>query len=175
METLRNIFPAHNFTLVAFILGLPAVGAFVNGVFGKRLGKDAVRLMALSAMGGAFLASVLAFAMLSAAGHGAHEGEGVYQFRFNVWHWLDVSTAGGFGAAPIDVEFIVDRLSSVMMLIITGIGFLIHVYASAYMWDDDRPDGGYHRFFAYLNLFCFAMLILVMGSSLPILFVGWEG
>jgi NADH-quinone oxidoreductase subunit L len=172
MDLLKNIFPADNFTLIAFILALPAIGAFVNGVFGKRLGKDAVRLMALVAMGGSFLGSLLAFAMLRGEGHG---GEEVLQFKWNAWHWLDVSTGGGFGTAPIDVAFIVDHLSVVMMLIITGVGFLIHLYATAYMWDDHRADGGFHRFFAYLNLFCFAMLVLVMGANLLILFVGWEG
>jgi NADH-quinone oxidoreductase subunit L len=181
MELLTNVFPPQNFTLAAVILGLPALGAFVNGVFGKRLGKDAVRLMALSAIGGAFLASILTFAMLLGLGpkdhgeHGAHAAEGITQFKFTAWHWFDVSLQGGFGTAPIEVAFTVDRLSSIMMLVITGVGFLIHLYASAYMWDDHRPDGGFHRFFAYLNLFCFAMLVLVMGSSLPILFVGWEG
>jgi NADH-quinone oxidoreductase subunit L len=181
MELLSNIFPPQNFTLVAVILGLPALGAFVNGVFGKRLGKDGVRLMALTAIGGAFLASLIAFAMLvgfgrqAHAGHGASSGEGIEQLKFTAWHWFDVSTNGGFGSVPIEVAFTIDHLSSVMMLIITGVGFLIHLYASAYMWDDRRADGGFHRFFAYLNLFCFAMLVLVMGSSLPILFVGWEG
>ena len=183
MELLSNLFPPQNFTLVAAILGLPALGAFVNGVFGKRLGKDAVRLMALSAIGGSFLASLVAFAMLVGFGrqaghgeHGAHAAVDVVQeLKFTAWHWFDVSTSGGFGSAPIEVAFVIDRLSAVMMLIITGVGFLIHLYASAYMWDDDRLDGGFHRFFAYLNLFCFAMLVLVMGSSLPLLFVGWEG
>jgi NADH-quinone oxidoreductase subunit L len=178
MELLSNIFPPQNFTLVTVILGLPALGAFVNGVFGKRLGKDAVRLMALAAIGGSFVASLIAFGMLVAfgrQGHGAHGAEGIQQLTFTAWHWLDVSTNNGFGSAPIEVAFTIDRLSSVMMLIITGVGFLIHLYATAYMWDDHRPDGGFHRFFAYLNLFCFAMLVLVMGSSLPLLFVGWEG
>jgi NADH-quinone oxidoreductase subunit L len=179
MELLTNIFPPHNFTLVAVILGLPALGAFINGVFGKRLGKDGVRFMALSAIGGAFLASILTFVMLvklGPSGHGDHgAAEGITRFKFTAWHWFDVSTQGGFGTAPIEVAFTIDHLSAVMMLIITGIGFLIHLYASAYMWDDHRPDGGFHRFFAYLNLFCFAMLVLVMGSSLPLLFVGWEG
>ena len=178
MELLSNIFPPQNFTLIAVILGLPALGAFVNGVFGKRLGKEAVRLMALAAIGGAFVASLIAFGMLIAFGrqaHGAHGAEGIQQLTFTAWHWLDVSTNNGFGTAPIEVAFTIDRLSAVMILIITGVGFLIHLYATAYMWDDRRADGGYHRFFAYLNLFCFAMLVLVMGSSLPILFVGWEG
>src|SRR3954470_23340899 len=110
MDLLKNVFPAENFTLIAFILLLPAVGAFVNGVFGKRLGKEVVRLMALVAMGGAFLGSLLAFAMLVSAGRvgEGHEHEAVHQFKWNAWHWLDVSTTGGFGSAPIDVSFVVD-------------------------------------------------------------------
>src|SRR3954470_9966436 len=117
MEILNNIFPATNFTLVAFILGLPALGAFINGVFGKRLGKDAVRLMALAAIGGAFVCSILAFFMLVSAGHApeGHEHEAVNQFKFVAWHWLDLSTEGGFGSSSLDVAFIVDHLSAVMM------------------------------------------------------------
>jgi len=174
MELLKNLFPQDNFTLVVVILGLPLLGAFVNGVFGKRLGKQAVRLLALTAIGVSFLASLVAFAMLVNGGR-APEEEAVYQFRYTAWHWFDASAGGGIGTAPLDIAFTVDRLSAVMMLIITGVGFLIHVYASAYMWDDHRADGGFHRFFAYMNLFCFAMLVLVMGSNLAVLFVGWEG
>jgi NADH-quinone oxidoreductase subunit L len=62
-----------------------------------------------------------------------------------------------------------------MTLVVTGVGFLINLYATSYMWDDDRDDGGYHRFFAYMCLFSFAMLVLVTASNLPLLFVGWEG
>ncbi len=171
MEFLTLLFPADDFSLVAVVLLLPLVGAFVNGVFGKRLGKEAVRLMALAAVGGSFFASLVAFWMLTKAGDEA------YEFRYRAWHWLDLSIAKGHGSIPIEIGFLVDRLSSVMMLIITGVGLLIHVYATAYMWDDSRADedGGFHRFFAYLNLFIFAMLVLVLGDSLPILFVGWEG
>ena len=67
MEALQKIFPANDFALLLLIIGMPLLGAFINGVFGKRLGKDAVRLMALSALGVSFLASVLAFVMLYAA------------------------------------------------------------------------------------------------------------
>src|SRR3954454_21408604 len=97
MELLKNIFPADNFSLIALILGLPAIGAFVNGVFGKRLGKEGVRLMALTAIGGAFLASLVAFAMLVRAGRvtSGEEHEAIHQFKFVAWHWLDVSTTGG--------------------------------------------------------------------------------
>ena len=169
MHALAELFPANDFRLVAAILALPALGAFVNGVFGKRLGKEAVRLMALTAIGGAFALSLLTFAILLSA------GEETVQLTWTAWHWLDLSTDNGLGSHSVDVKFMVDHLNVVMMLVITGVGFLIHLYASAYMWDDPRKDGGYHRFFAYLNLFCFAMLVLVLGASMPILFVGWEG
>jgi NADH-quinone oxidoreductase subunit L len=169
MQALTNLFPPNDFSLIAVILGLPALGAFVNGVFGKRLGKDGVRAMALAAIGGSFVAALVAFLMLRGAGE--EQGE----FTWTAWRWLSVSTDNGFGRANIDVKFMLDHLNAVMMLVITGVGFLIHLYATSYMWDDARADGGFHRFFAYLNLFVFAMLVLVLGSSLPILFVGWEG
>src|SRR5256885_6026959 len=104
MHALSQMFPPEDFSLLAVILALPALGAFVNGVFGKRLGKEAVRLMALAAIGGSFLASLVAFAMLVSAGR-APEGEAVYQFRFTAWHWFDVSTGGGMGSAPLDAGF----------------------------------------------------------------------
>lgn len=170
MQALSALFPSHDFSLIAVILGLPALGAFVNGVFGKRLGKEGVRLMALAAVGGSFLAAVVAFFMLRGSA-----SAGVDEFTWNAWHWLDLSTRNGMGRTPVSVSFMLDRLNSVMMLVITGVGFLIHLYASSYMWDDTRIDGGFHRFFAYLNLFVFSMLLLVLGSNLPILFVGWEG
>ncbi|HSO00515.1 MAG TPA: NADH-quinone oxidoreductase subunit L [Candidatus Nanopelagicales bacterium] len=160
MEALRSLFPASDFTLLAVVLALPALGAMVNGLFGKRLGKEGVRLMALAALGGAFIASVLTFLMLPDEG----------KLTWNAWRWLTIQGRMG-QSIPIDVSFGVDALSATMMLVITGVGFLIHLYSSEYMKDDD----GYHRFFAYLNLFCFAMLVLVMADNLALLFVGWEG
>jgi NADH-quinone oxidoreductase subunit L len=156
------MFPAENFTLLAVVLGLPALGAFVNGVFGKRLGKEGVRLMALAAIGGAFIASLATFLSLP---HGGEE-----KLVWKAWHWFNVT--GKFGQQiPIDVAFSVDGMTATMMLVVTGVGFLIHLYASSYM----AEDPGYHRFFAYLNLFCFAMLTLIMGDNMAVLFVGWEG
>src|SRR3977135_898066 len=111
MHTFEALFPEQDFSLVAVILGLPAIGAFVNGIFGKRLGRDAVRLMALASIGGAFVASLVAFLMLRSAGPEA-------SFTRTAWHWLDVSIDGGNGSASLDVAFLVDQLSSVMMLII---------------------------------------------------------
>jgi NADH-quinone oxidoreductase subunit L len=177
MEALQRIFPADNFTLLLVILGMPLLGAFVNGVFGKRLGKDAVRLMALSALGVAFIGSLITFGMLAQVQSG---GEDAARFIWRGWEWLGLSRAGeaslvNAGAPPnmlrLEVAFSVDALNSTMSLIVTGVGFLIHLYSSAYM----KEDPGYHRFFAYLNLFIFSMLVLILGHSLPILFVGWEG
>jgi NADH-quinone oxidoreductase subunit L len=78
---------------------------------------------------------------------------------------------GDFTSVPIDMAFSLDALSASMALVVTGVGFLIHLYSTKYMEDDPA----YHRFFSYLNLFIFSMLVLILGDSLPILFIGWEG
>ena len=177
METLFDIFPATNFTLLGVILALPLIGAFVNGVFGKRLGREGVRLMALSAMFISFVAAVAAFAMLQSHAHHLNGAGGEHVATVNprlVWtayKWMNLSLANGIGQTQINVAFAIDPLSATMMLVVTGIGFLIHLYATAYMWNDPS----FHRFFAYLNLFVFAMLVLILGDSMPLLFVGWEG
>jgi NADH-quinone oxidoreductase subunit L len=161
------------------VLALPLLGAFVNGVFGKRLGKQGVRLMALSAIGGSFVASVATLLALigdtPAAAAGAHEGaahvaQAATRLTWVAWRWFSITGAAG-QAIPIDVAFSVDAMTAVMMLVVTGVGFLIHLYSSEYMVDDPS----YHRFFSYLNLFCFAMLVLIMGDNMAVLFVGWEG
>ena len=82
------------------------------------------------------------------------------------WYWINAG-----GGLEIHLSMVVDRLSSVMLLVITGVGFLIHVYSAGYM----KGDPGFAKFFAYLNLFVFAMLMLVLSSNLLGLFVGWEG
>ena len=176
METLQAIFPARDCALLVAIILLPLIGAFVNGVFGKRLGKEAVTLMALSSVGASFLGSVAAFFMLREK----QTGEDAARLVWTGWEWLSLSSVGeinaisqGGAGVPIKVEvaFSVDALSGTMALIVTGVGFLIHLYSTKYM----EEDPGYHRFFAYLNLFIFSMLVLILGDSLPVLFVGWEG
>ena len=162
MNALTANFPAGDFGLLAIVLLAPAIGAIVNGIFGKRLGKHAVRLMALVALGTAFAASLASFVVL-ATGH--HE-----KLRWVAWRWIEIQGRGG-RTVPLEVAFGVDAMTATMMLVVTGVGFLIHLYSSEYMW----KDPGYHRFFAYLNLFCFAMLTLIMGDNLAVLFVGWEG
>ena len=164
-----SVFPANDYILIAVILAMPLLGASVNGIWGRRLGKQAVKLMALAAVGLSFAAAIVAF-------FGLHEltveqPDQQVRLVWNAWEWMH-TTGGREGAiVPIDFKFSIDQLSGVMMLIVTGVGFLIHLYATAYMADDD----GYARFFCYLNLFIFAMLVLILGDNLPVLFVGWEG
>jgi len=163
VEALKAQFPVANFTLLAVVLALPLLGAFVNGVFGKRLGKAGVRMMALSAIGGAFIASLATFLLLP-------KGEEAGRLSWTAWRWFTLN-GPTLRPIPVEVAFSVDGMSATMMLVVTGVGFLIHLYSSEYMW----KDPAYHRFFAYLNLFCFAMLTLVMADNMPVLFVGWEG
>jgi NADH-quinone oxidoreductase subunit L len=181
MSLMKELFPADNYSLIAVILGMPLVGALVNGVWGRRLGKEAVRLMALAAVGISFAASIVAFLSLASVidASGAkeivdkvevvrHDNAKLY---WTAWEWMH--TSGGREAinVPIELKFSIDALSGVMMLIVTGVGFLIHLYATSYM----EKDPAYWRFFAYMNLFIFAMLVLILGDNLPVLFIGWEG
>jgi len=166
MQAIEALFPAHNYTLLSLIVLLPLLGAAVNGVFGKRLGKEAVSLLALSVM---FIAFALAVVTFFALGH-AQEGEQAARFYWKGWEWFHLTRADG-STSTLDVAFSVDALSGTMALIVTGVGFLIHLYSVSYM----AEDPGFHRFLTYLNLFIFSMLVLILGDSLPVLFVGWEG
>ena len=166
MQAIEALFPATDYTLLGFIVLLPLLGAAVNGVFGKRLGKEAVSLLALSVVFLSFVLSVVTFFALSHAQDGAEPA----RFYWKGWEWFHLSQVGGTGIT-LNVAFSVDALSGTMALIVTGVGFLIHLYSTKYMEDDP----GFHRFLTYLNLFIFSMLVLILGDSLPILFVGWEG
>lgn len=176
MERILDLYPATSFSLLGVILGLPLLGAFINGVFGKRLGRNAVRTTGLLVLGLAFVVSVASFASLHHVGHGLHDAEGhmtaTPRLAWVAWKWLSLSSLkDAVGMTTLQVGFALDPLSAVMLLVVTGVGFLIHLYSSSYMWDDP----GFYRFFAYLNLFVFSMLVLILGDSLPMLFVGWEG
>jgi NADH-quinone oxidoreductase subunit L len=166
MELLRQQFPPNDFALLAIVLLAPLIGAIVNGLFGKRLGKDAVRTMALAVMGASFAASVVTFLAVVSFRSAADEH---LRLVWQAWQWFEFTHKTG--SIPIDVTFSADALSATMMLIVTGVGFLIHLYSTAYMADDP----GFYRFFAYLNLFIFSMLVLILGDNLAVLFVGWEG
>ena len=141
------------------IPALPLAAVALNLLFGDRLGKRGTSWLACGSVGLAFLAAARAVTTL--AGHPAEERAIVE----TVYTWMRV---GDFSA---DVSFLLDPLSSVMVLVVTGVGFLIHVYSTGYMADDPS----YRRFFLYLNLFMFAMLTLVLADNYLLMFVGWEG
>lgn len=142
-----------------WIVLLPIIGAVVNGLFGHRLARRTVTWVALGSVAASFVLGVLALNELTYLVPGKRRLADVL-YTWVAWP--------GFG---LDVKLLLDPLSAIMVLIITGIGFLIHLYSSEYMAHDD----GYHRYFAYLNLFVAMMLILVLGANLPMMFVGWEG
>jgi NADH-quinone oxidoreductase subunit L len=144
--------------LLTVIVLLPLAGFLLNGLLGRRLGKGFVTLVGCGLPVLAFLATLRAFGHLQDAGPDAALIEHFYR-------WAAI------GEHSFDISFYFDRLTAVMTLIITGVGSLIHVYSTGYMKD----DAGYARYFAYLNLFLFFMLLLVLGRSLLVCFVGWEG
>ncbi len=145
-------------SILLWIPLLPLFGAFINGLFGRRLSKNAVSFIGCAVVGVAFLLAVAASLQVM-----AHHGE--IRLVQTVYSWIAV------GGISIDVMFLLDALSTVMVLVVTGVSFLIHIYSIGYMHDDDS----YARYFSYLNLFVFSMLILILGGNLPLLFVGWEG
>ena len=141
---------------------LPLLGFFVLLLAGLFV-SEARPLKWLSAVVGAGSVGLAALVALL-VGMDYH-AQGAEPSWFLLWRWMDV---GGFTPG---IRLYLDGLSLVMMGVITGIGFLIHLYATGYMWN----EGGYSRFFAYMNLFVFAMLMLVLGDNLLVLFLGWEG
>ena len=138
---------------------LPFAGFVVNAFIGRRLPKTVSGGIACLAMVAAFVVSLAAAWPL--LGHGGHPVEKV------VYTWL----ASGDLRVPFALRL--DQLSALMILVVTGIGSLIHIYSTGYMHEE--TDGEYARYFSYLNLFASFMLVLVLGSSFPVMFVGWEG
>jgi len=136
---------------------LPLLGFLINGLANKRLSVNISGGIASLSVLGSFAISILLFTQLVA------NPEMVVQADY--FQWL---RAGSF---ELNFGFLVDRLSVIMLLVITGVGFLIHVYSIGYMHDEED----HARYFAYLNLFVFFMLLLVLGSSYVLMFVGWEG
>ncbi|HEY2933061.1 MAG TPA: proton-conducting transporter membrane subunit, partial [Acidobacteriota bacterium] len=160
--------------LIWIIPLLPALGTAINGLAGlvvrskgARLDRRFVSLVSISAVLAAFLLSLVSVIQLA--------GVPEHVFKKDLFTWipgLAVRTTGGALANfQILWGFQLDPLSAVMILVVTGVGSLIHIYAIGYMWDDD----GFYRFFAYLNLFMFAMLTLVLADNYLLMFVGWEG
>jgi NADH-quinone oxidoreductase subunit L len=151
------------------IIALPIAGAVICGILGRSLGRANTNLLACATIFGSFVLSVLVFQAVNdpRTAMSVNEGFGAVPFALGWDHgrWF---SAGTFG---VNYGFFVDHLSGTLMLVITGVGFLIHLYSTSYMSHDD----GYWRYFAYLNLFVAMMLTLVMADNLVLLFVGWEG
>ncbi len=149
---------AHPSSLLAWIILLPLLGAAINGIFGRRLAQGTVTFIGIGSVLTAFVFAVIEVTTLM--------GLPAEDFlAANLWTWFSS------GHVNIEMAFMLDHLSAVMLLIVTGVGTLIHVFSTAYM----REDPAYWKFFSYLNLFMFSMLILILGKNLAVLFVGWEG
>jgi len=137
---------------------LALTGAAINGLFGRRFPKQVVAAVGLLFTGAAFLwAARVALAVFS--------GSVLLPHTELLASWI---RSGSFHA---DFAFYLDQLSMVMLLVVTGVGFLIHVYSVGYMWE----EGGFYRYFSYLNLFMFFMLTLVLANNYLLMFIGWEG
>ena len=144
----------------AFLIpAFPLLGFVTILVFGRRLGEPGAGWVATLAMGGSFAAAVVTFLGLVA------EDEEERRFVQTLWEWVPV------GDFSVDVGFLVDPLSITMTLFITGVGALIHLYSIGYMHGDEN----FSKFFLYLNLFAFSMLMLVLGDNMLLTFLGWEG
>jgi NADH-quinone oxidoreductase subunit L len=140
---------------------LPLAGFLINGIFGRRFSKSVVNLFAIGSV-------ALTFAWVVKTLFGLGDLNTPYTEHYYTWIQSGILT--------VNCDFTVDRLTAVMLLIVTGIGSLIHIYSIGYMAHEPGPNhGGYYRFFAYLNLFMFFMLTLVLASNYLVLFVGWEG
>ena len=142
--------------LIYAIVLLPLIGFLINGLFGKNLPKIVVGSLATAAVFASFCIAVSLFLNFDS------ESPAVVVKAFE---WFRVN------GVQINFGFQIDQLSLMMVMIITGIGSLIHLYSIGYM----SHDKGFYKFFTYLNLFIFSMLLLVMGSNYMILFIGWEG
>ncbi len=151
--------------MIRYIIFAPLVGAAINWFVGRRVRKESfIGLVACLAVG---VSTVVAFYLAFKSG-GALTADaklGVAPVMDHLWTWLDV---GGFRA---DFGFAIDRLSGIYVLFVTFVGLLIHIFATGYM----HGDPGFYRFFAYLNLFMFSMLTLILADNLLLMFVGWEG
>ena len=143
--------------IVWLIPFLPLIGFLINGLGRKKLSKSLTGIMGSGLILASFLISVFVFFQVKSG-------------NTHVAHYFDFINTGSL---KVGFDFQIDQLSSLFLLIITGVGFLIHVYSTSYMHEEDAKD--FAKYFAYLNLFVFSMLLLVMGGNYIIMFIGWEG
>src|SRR5437667_1325362 len=154
-----------NNNLLSLIIFAPLAGAVINWFAGRRLRNE--RFIGIVACGSIAISTIIAFYLAFKSNGALHIGESsdTTPVMDHLWTWIQVGTfRADFGLA-------MDRLSGIYALFVTFVGLLIHIFATGYM----RGDGGYYRFFAYLNLFMFAMLTLVLADNFLLMFVGWEG
>jgi len=143
--------------LILLVVALaPLFGAIVAGLFGKQVGRAGAHTVTIAGVAVSFLLSCYALYQLSTGGWGV--------FNENIYTWFEIGKLGAH------VGFLVDRLTAVMMVVVTSVSLLVHVYTIGYM----REDPGYQRFFSYISLFTFSMLMLVMSNNFMQLFFGWE-
>jgi len=145
--------------LIGYVLLFPIAGTVINGLLGKKLSKPVVGIIGCTAIGLAFILSFFVFVDLL---HLAPEHR---VFEKDYFTWI------GSGSFESIAGLQVDPLSVVMIMMVSGVGFIIHVYSVGYMQDDD----GFYRYFTYLNLFTFSMLLLVLANNFLLMFIGWEG
>ncbi len=144
-----------NLWLIPFF---PLVGSIINGLLGKKIKNEKV-------IGGIATLAIFCSFLVSAKYFFQLLGDDIKTHQTVIASWMSV------GNLQIDWGFLLDPLSALMIMVVTGVGSLIHLYSIGYM----HGEVGYYRFFSYLNLFCFSMLMLVLGNNALVMFVGWEG
>lgn len=147
--------------LLASLPFYPFLSFLLLIVFGKKLSWRLAATISVSSMAISALVSAILLFELSATKNQV--------MTVNLWHWFELSNA--MGSSDVNVRFYLDGLSAVMISVVTGVGFLIHLFAAIYM----KSDANFSRFMAYMNLFIVAMLILVLADNLALLYLGWEG
>src|SRR5690242_17212314 len=145
--------------LVWLVPVLPLAGFLINGLFRNSLSKGMTSVVGCGVLLASFILSLLIF--------GEVRHEGFHAVTVTLFDFISVDKL------HIPFAFQVDQLSVLFLLIITGVGFLIHLYSTSYMHEEEAPH--YARYFSYLNLFVFSMLLLVLGANFVIMFIGWEG
>ncbi|HZC22023.1 MAG TPA: proton-conducting transporter membrane subunit, partial [Candidatus Binatia bacterium] len=154
---------------------LPALGAVIMFFFGRKLTKQSVSAVCVGVVVLAFLfacGTVLQYNSWAAANNHQPYEKILYTWLGSGTGHLNYLTQNGAQAAfQADAGFLLDPLSSIWLLFVTGVGMLIHIYSTGYM----AHEGGYYRFFGYLNLFMFSMLTLILANNYVLMFVGWEG
>src|SRR5260363_427687 len=158
LSAVSKMTPALHPALLLMIAVAPLVGALAAGLFGKTIGRTGAHSVTIAGVALSFLLSVWTlWQVIQGAGYDG-----------TVYEWMRVATT--FGALKFEVGFLIDALTALMMCVVTFVSLMVHLYTIGYM----RDDSGYTRFFAYLSLFTFAMLMLVMSNNFLQLFFGWE-